>query len=116
MVTVFQINYIDTVVQLKALNKLVLFTNKKKMLFSSTWPNPFFLLDWGLDHFLVSFSSQGVLDKDPTVWPKNLIVIMTSAKSKMFFKLKSSTLTGEKTLHVVAVASNGNLKRWDNFY
>ncbi len=30
MVTVLQVNYIDTVVQLKALNKLVLFTNKKK--------------------------------------------------------------------------------------
>ncbi len=24
--------------------------------------------------------------------------------------------TGEKTLHIVAVASNGDLKRWEDFY
>ncbi len=79
--SISSIKPIDTVVQLKALNKLVLFTNKKKMPCSSTVLNPFFWLDWGLDHFLVSFSSQGVLDKDPTVWLKKLSVIMSSAKS-----------------------------------
>jgi hypothetical protein len=24
--------------------------------------------------------------------------------------------TGDKTLHVVAIASSGDLKRWENFY
>ncbi len=28
----------------------------------------------------------------------------------------SGVYTGEKTLHVVAVASDGNLKRWEDFY
>jgi hypothetical protein len=28
----------------------------------------------------------------------------------------SGVYTGEKTLHVVAVASDGDLKRWEDFY
>jgi len=28
----------------------------------------------------------------------------------------SSVYTGEKTLHVAAVTSDGNLKRWEDFY
>jgi len=28
----------------------------------------------------------------------------------------SGIYTGEKTLHVVAVASDGDLKRWEDFY
>ncbi len=28
----------------------------------------------------------------------------------------SGVYTGDKTLHVVAIASSGDLKRWENFY
>jgi hypothetical protein len=28
----------------------------------------------------------------------------------------SGVYTGEKTFHIVAVASDGDLKRWENFY
>jgi hypothetical protein len=28
----------------------------------------------------------------------------------------SGVYTGEKTLHVVAIASGGDLKRWESFY
>jgi hypothetical protein len=35
---------------------------------------------------------------------------------KLFWHSLSGIYTGEKTLHIVAVASGGDLKRWQNFY
>ncbi len=31
-------------------------------------------------------------------------------------KMLSGVYTGNETLHVVAITSSGNLKRWENFY
>jgi hypothetical protein len=39
-------------------------------------------------------------------WPKQLLSSLPL----------SGIYTGEKTLHVVAIASGGDLKRWKNFY
>jgi hypothetical protein len=46
-------------------------------------------------------------------------LLLTSQKNnpiKLFWHSLSGVYTGEKTLHIVAVASGGNLKTWENFY
>jgi len=37
-------------------------------------------------------------------------------KNKMILPVSSGIYTGDKTLHVVAVASDGDLKSWKDFY
>jgi hypothetical protein len=41
-----------------------------------------------------------------------------AARSQKLFFLRhlSGVYTGEKTLHIVAITSSADLKRWENFY
>jgi hypothetical protein len=47
----------------------------------------------------------------------NNIEMQTSIENQgsLIYSL-SGIYTGDKTLHVVAIASSGDLKRWENFY
>jgi hypothetical protein len=50
----------------------------------------------------------------------NYLIKLRSCKlaclTLVIFLSLSGIYTGEKTLHVVAVASDGDLKRWEDFY